>query len=119
MLDIVISSFLSQTGRIGASVPADHIIATVIAVIGAYTLPLSLPFAQRYERRVLRRVIAALGIISLVMMAFFSQRNPFDAMHQKRLFVIHSENVGSYLLLAVSSCKSRPTRSRHPKDNFT
>jgi hypothetical protein len=29
-----------------------------------------------------------------VLVALFAVREPFDGMHQKRLFVLHTENVG-------------------------
>jgi hypothetical protein len=56
-------------------------------------LPLSLPFAHRYSRSVLVRTVTLLGVVTLMGMIAFSMRQPFDAMHQKRLFVIHAENV--------------------------
>lgn len=34
-----------------------------------------------------------MSIVTVVMMAVFSMKNPFDDMHQKRLFVLHLENV--------------------------
>ena len=36
-----------------------------------------------------------LSVLTVLLMAVFAMREPFDAMHQKRLFVIHSQNVGS------------------------
>jgi hypothetical protein len=37
--------------------------------------------------------VMVLGLISFVMVVVFSLRPPFDAMHQKRVFIIHGENV--------------------------
>ena len=82
-----------QTGRMGVQAPAEHIIATIVAVVGSYVVPLLVPFLHRYSRATLVRGIVLLSIITTVSIAVFSTRNPFDTMHQKRLFVIHMENV--------------------------
>ena len=34
-----------------------------------------------------------LTLITGLMMAIFAQINPYDALHPKRLYIIHSENV--------------------------
>jgi hypothetical protein len=34
-----------------------------------------------------------LGGVVVVLLAVFAGREPFDGMHQKRLFVLHAENV--------------------------
>jgi hypothetical protein len=47
---------------------------------------------------VLKRTVAALGVISIVMIVVFCEREPFDAMHQKRVFILHSEDVGRPVL---------------------
>ena len=77
----------------GEEAPAEHIIATIVGVLGGYTLPLAIPFIHRYPRAVLIRSILLLSLLTTVSIAVFSVREPFDAMHQKRLFVIHMENV--------------------------
>ena len=77
----------------GEQAPAEHIIATIAAVVGSYLLPLLIPFIHRYSRAVLARSILLMFTITTISMAVFSMRNPFDTMHQKRLFVIHMENV--------------------------
>lgn len=82
-----------KTGRIGKEAPAEHIIANIVAVNGAYILPLAVPFVHRYSRRVLVRTVILLSMVSGLAMAVFSARSPFDPMHQKRIFVIHMENV--------------------------
>ena len=82
-----------KTGRMGEQAPAEYIIATIVAVSGAYALPLAIPFIHRYPRAVLKRTIIFLSVLTATSVAVFSMRSPFDAMHQKRLFVIHMENV--------------------------
>jgi hypothetical protein len=47
----------TQTGRIGAEAPAEHIIASVVAAMGSYNLVLTLPFARRFGHRVLSRSV--------------------------------------------------------------
>lgn len=77
----------------GEQAPAEHIIATIVSLTGAFALPLSVSFIHRYSRGVLVRSIVLLTIVSAASVAVFSMRNPFDTMHQKRLFVMHMENV--------------------------
>jgi len=61
--------------------------------MGAYNLPLVLPFAHRFGHRILSRTVIFLVLATGATMAYFSTRSPFDDMHQKRLFVLHHENV--------------------------
>lgn len=91
----VLNVFVPLTGRIGEQAPAEHIIATIVAVVGLYLLPLVIPFIHRYSRAVLARSILLMVTITTISMAVFSMRSPFDTMHQKRLFVIHMENITS------------------------
>lgn len=77
----------------GGEAPAEHIIATIVAVVGSYIVPSIIPFVHRYSRPVLARSILLMVTVTTISMAVFSMRNPFDTMHQKRLFVIHMENV--------------------------
>lgn len=90
---LVSSIYDTQTGRIGAEAPAEHIIASIVAAMGAYNLPLALPFAHRFGHKVLFRGIALSILITGATIAVFAMRSPFDDMHQKRLFVLHHENV--------------------------
>ncbi|KAI0358143.1 hypothetical protein OH77DRAFT_1421438 [Trametes cingulata] len=91
----VLDVFVPLTGRMGEEAPAEHIIATIVAMNGSYILPLTVPLVQRFGRRFLVRAIVVLSMLTGVMMAIFAMRQPFDAMHQKRLFVIHMENITS------------------------
>jgi hypothetical protein len=83
-------------GRVGEGAPADHVVASIVALAGAQALPLVLPFAHRFSRRVLLRAILLTGALTAVAMAVFSTWEPFDPMHQKRLFVLHMENVSLF-----------------------
>ncbi|PCH44600.1 hypothetical protein WOLCODRAFT_26882 [Wolfiporia cocos MD-104 SS10] len=85
--------FVPLTGRIGEDAPAEHIIASIVAGAGAYTLPLFVPFVQRFGRRTIARGALLFSVLTAVAMAVFAMRTPFDPMHQKRIFVIHMENV--------------------------
>ncbi|KAI9062799.1 hypothetical protein FKP32DRAFT_1629419 [Trametes sanguinea] len=91
----VLDVFVPLTGRVGEEAPAEHIIATIVAVNGAYILPLTVPFVHRYSHRILVRAVIVLSMLTGLAMAIFSMRSPFDPMHQKRLFVIHMENITS------------------------
>lgn len=87
-----------QTGRIGGDAPADNIVATIVAAIGALGLPLLLPFAHRFGRKSLFRGVILMSIITVATTAVFSMKNPFDDMHQKRLFIVHLENVSLFVI---------------------
>ncbi|EGN96948.1 hypothetical protein SERLA73DRAFT_57990 [Serpula lacrymans var. lacrymans S7.3] len=87
--------FVPLTGRIGREAPAEHIIATIVAAMTCYTLPLSLSFAHRFGQRTLTRILKLLVLATGVSMAIFSMKSPFDSMHQKRLFVLHLENLNT------------------------
>ena len=93
--ELLISFFFEQTGRIGADAPADNIVATIISSLGAISFPLVLPFAHKFGRRKLLRGIMFLSVLMTVLIAVFASMEPFDAMHQKRLFFLHMENVSS------------------------
>ncbi|KAF9454480.1 hypothetical protein P691DRAFT_692720 [Macrolepiota fuliginosa MF-IS2] len=95
MLATVAEVFVPLTGRIGAQAPADNIVATIVAVLGAQMLPVLVPFAHRFGHQKLWNGIVLSGIATAIVMAVFSARSPFDEMHQKRLFVLHSENITS------------------------
>ncbi|KAF6747109.1 hypothetical protein DFP72DRAFT_614406 [Ephemerocybe angulata] len=97
--------FVPLTGRQGAEAPADHIIACLIAILVAPALPLVIPLAHRFGKRALGRGIIVTSIVAVAAIAYFSVRAPFDDMHQKRLFVLHMENVTTseqHLHLAAS-----------------
>ncbi len=89
----VLMVYSVQTGRIGEEAPAEYIIANIVAINGSYMLPLMVPFMHRFSRRTLVRVVVLLAMATGLAVAVFSVRSPFDPMHQKRLFVIHMENV--------------------------
>ncbi|RDB27664.1 putative endoplasmic reticulum metallopeptidase 1 [Hypsizygus marmoreus] len=92
----VIEVFVPLTGRIGADAPADNLIATIVSAIGTLALPLAVPFAHRFGPRALKHGVVWTSMITVVVMAVFSMRVPFDDMHQKRVFILHSENVTSH-----------------------
>ncbi|KAH6874322.1 hypothetical protein BKA70DRAFT_1350465 [Coprinopsis sp. MPI-PUGE-AT-0042] len=85
--------FVPLTGRIGGDAPADNLIATIIAVLCAPAFPLAVPLAHRFGKRALLRGIIVMTVVTTASIAYFSAREPFDEMHQKRLFVVHMENV--------------------------
>ncbi|KAJ7639617.1 hypothetical protein DFH06DRAFT_1217545 [Mycena polygramma] len=87
--------FVPLTGRLG-NVPADNIVGTLIAVLSSQALPLAIPFAHRFGRKSLRTLVLVLSAGILANMAIYAQRDVFDEMHQKRLFVLHLENVTTH-----------------------
>jgi FtsH-binding integral membrane protein len=83
----------SQTGRIGSEAPAEYIIASIVAVLGSYTLSLTTPFFHRFGPSVLRKAVIVSLLVVGVSMAVFAKKDVFDRSHQKRLFVLHKEDV--------------------------
>ena len=79
----------------GSKTPTENLIATIITSLVALAFPLVLPFFHRFGHRALLRGVFNVFIVVGVLMALFALRVPFDKMHQKRLFVIHQENVGN------------------------
>ncbi|KAG6810478.1 hypothetical protein H0H92_011713 [Tricholoma furcatifolium] len=92
----VIEVFVPLTGRMGGDAPADNLIATIVSAIGALSLPLVIPFAHRFGQRALRRGVTYMSVVTVVVTAVFMMRVPFDDMHQKRLFILHVENVTTH-----------------------
>ncbi|KAI0718042.1 hypothetical protein C8T65DRAFT_706971 [Cerioporus squamosus] len=91
----VLEVFVPLTGRIGEEAPGEYIIANIVAINGSYILPLLVPLMHRFGHRTLVRVVVLLAMATGLAIAVFSVRSPFDPMHQKRLFVIHMENITS------------------------
>lgn len=68
----------------------------MVALIGAYSFPNVVAFVHRFNRRTLVRSVLFLSALTAVTMLVFKQREVFDEMHQKRLFVIHMENASVF-----------------------
>ncbi|KAH7891014.1 hypothetical protein F5I97DRAFT_2052216 [Phlebopus sp. FC_14] len=85
--------FVPLTGRIGSDAPAEFIIASIVTVLGAFTTSFAVPFAHRFGPQKLRRALLLAVLVLGAVMAFFYREVPFDRMHQKRLFVLHKEDL--------------------------
>jgi hypothetical protein len=85
----------SQTGRIGSEAPAEYIIASIVAVLGSYTLSLTTPFLHRFGPSAMRKAVILLVLGVGLAMAVFARKDVFDRNHQKRLFVLHKEDVST------------------------
>lgn len=85
----------------GADAPSENIIATIIASLGSQSLALLIPFAHRFGRRALFRGVVYMSIVTVTLMGIFAMKVPFDSMHQKRLFVLHLENVSQNVLVLL------------------
>ncbi|KAF8576245.1 hypothetical protein K439DRAFT_1640647 [Ramaria rubella] len=84
--------FVPLTGRMGEQAPAEFIIASMTAFIGYYTFPLLVPFSHRFGRDVTLYAVMLFAALSVACIGIMSLQEPFDAMHPKRMYVIHSEN---------------------------
>jgi hypothetical protein len=91
------------------------------AYVGAYAVPNVVAFVHRFNRRTLTRSVYLLSVVSVVVMLVFKEREAFDEMHQKRLFVIHMENVRILSLLPrfPSPLTCRYARSRRTKTIYS
>ncbi|KAF7968545.1 hypothetical protein HWV62_30167 [Athelia sp. TMB] len=105
----VLDVFVPLTGRIGVEAPAEHMIATIVAAVGSFNLPLLLPFTHRFGPRTLRRAILVSLVATAATMTVFAMREPFDEMHQKRLYVLHQEDLQTHeVSLHLASADSAP-----------
>jgi hypothetical protein len=80
-------------GRAGSVLPGENVIATIIPGVGSLALPLLIPFAYRFGRENIKKAVILLSIVTALEIAIFARMDVFDAMHQKRVFVLVSENV--------------------------
>ncbi|KAG1897160.1 uncharacterized protein F5891DRAFT_1050672 [Suillus fuscotomentosus] len=87
--------FVPLTGRIGSEAPAEYIIASIVAILGSYTLNFTMPFVHRFDLPVLRKAVTILLLVVGVVMAVFARKEVFDRDHQKRLFVLHKEDLNT------------------------
>lgn len=77
----------------GGDAPAEFIIASMVTVIGALCISFVPALAHRFGPQILRRTVILTFLGLGVAMAFFYAQDTFDRMHQKRLFVVHKEDV--------------------------
>ncbi|KAI6096899.1 hypothetical protein EDD16DRAFT_1670945 [Pisolithus croceorrhizus] len=93
MLATTLVVFVPLTGRIGRDAPAEFIIASIVSILGAFCVSFIPALAHRFGPRFLRQMLW-MSILSLgLTMAFFCAQDSFDRMHQRRLFVVHKENM--------------------------
>lgn len=97
-------------GRLGRDAPVDNVMGSLIAVITMLNVSCVVPLFHRYGENALRRLIAFLSALSVVMVAVFACMPAFDALHPRRLYVNHVENITSgeyhYLMSTVDSVPS-------------
>ncbi|KIO07538.1 hypothetical protein M404DRAFT_997720 [Pisolithus tinctorius Marx 270] len=85
--------FVPLTGRFGKDAPAEFIIASIVSILGVFSVSFTPALAHRFGPRFLWQMLW-LSIVSLgLVMAFFYVQDPFDRMHQRRLFVVHKDNM--------------------------
>ncbi|KAH7098555.1 hypothetical protein BKA62DRAFT_712707 [Auriculariales sp. MPI-PUGE-AT-0066] len=81
--------FVPLTGRMGPDAPAEHIIASIVALFGAYSLPMIFPLARRIGRKALGKAIIGLWAVAVLSVGFLPPQHP------RRVFITHMENVTS------------------------
>ena len=57
--------------------------------------PLVTPFSHRFPENVRMNALTILNIATVVAVAVFALRSPFDETHQRRVFLLGSDNVRS------------------------
>jgi hypothetical protein len=89
--------FVPLTGRIGADAPAEHVVASLVAILGAYAMPLLPVLAVRYGRRSAARGAMLCLLVTAAVAGIYAAKEPFDTLHQRRLFVLHMHNVSIFI----------------------
>ncbi|KAI8460332.1 hypothetical protein BY996DRAFT_4574820 [Phakopsora pachyrhizi] len=87
--------FVPLTGRIGHEVHGDHIIATLVSVLGFNTASIILPFAHQFSSRALGRFLILGSIFTIIVVHTFTRDSwkVFDKDHPRRLPILHMENL--------------------------
>lgn len=110
MTCVVLDVFVPLTGRIGADAQAEHVIASIVAVmLSSIAVPLVTPFSHRFSDGVRMNAVMILNLATLAAVAVFALRSPFDDTHQRRLFLLGSDNITSHeRYLHVSAADGAP-----------
>ncbi|GAA6040391.1 hypothetical protein JCM8097_007592 [Rhodosporidiobolus ruineniae] len=83
--------FVPLTGRLGAEAPVDHIIASLVSGVGCLAF---IPFVHRFGASFTARLAVLLTLATAFSLSWFSRPSwsPYDAVHPKRLLILHMEN---------------------------
>ncbi|WFD32583.1 hypothetical protein MSPP1_003631 [Malassezia sp. CBS 17886] len=106
-------------GRVGVHVPVDYVMAALVAVLCTLNALWLVPLLFRYGPVFTRRVFFALLAVSVASMAFFVRlgEQPFDALHPRRLYMNHVENITSgEWHVVMSALDSAPTNHAMVRD---
>ncbi len=76
--------------------PAEHIIASLVTLVLSLTVPLITPFSRGFSRRACVNTIVIMSTASLAIAMVLALRSPFDGHHQRRLFMLSSDNERDY-----------------------
>lgn len=85
-----------KTGRLGPKAPAEHIIASLVALLIPLTMPLLIPMSFRIDTQRLKGTLFLLRICCIIAVGFFTVRFgswPFDSRHPRRTFVTWGEDL--------------------------
>jgi hypothetical protein len=90
--------FVPLTGRMGAEAPAEHIVASLVALLSAYALPILPALSVRWPKTEARKGVTVFTAIVIVVAGVYALLvNPFDDMHQRRLYIVHMQNVSGHM----------------------
>ena len=98
-------------GRIGKEAPAENVVATLVTFIASMNFPLLVAFVQRHlhvssgndakkggSKSNKGKAIVTLTAICAASVAYYATKEPFDEMHQRRMFVLRTENVSIFCI---------------------
>ncbi|KAI9452658.1 hypothetical protein BJY52DRAFT_900933, partial [Lactarius psammicola] len=72
-------------------------------------MPLVTPFSHHFSENVRMNAVTVLNIVTVAAVAVFALRSPFDATHQRRVFLLGSDNITSHeQYLHVSAADGAP-----------
>jgi hypothetical protein len=73
-------SSLSQTGHISSKIPLEYITASIVVILGFYTLDFTTSFVHQFD---LHKGVTILLVVD-IMMAVYANQEVFNRNHQKR-----------------------------------
>ncbi|KAG1812310.1 hypothetical protein EV424DRAFT_1349346 [Suillus variegatus] len=78
----------AKTGHIGSQAPAEHMIASIVVILGSYTLNFTMSFVHQFDLLALPKAVTILLLVVGIV-----RKEVFDP--QKRLFVLHKEDISA------------------------
>lgn len=101
--------FVPLTGRMGVDAPAEHIVATLVGLVGFVTLPTFPLWINCWTRKGQIGIMSVLLTIALTSLAYLGNGSVWDAAHPRRLFVQHMYNMTDHsTTVQIAAADSAP-----------